>query len=1540
MKCDSVACLWWRGSPPLHRVTTSAVLNRPPTLYTGGSDGSIISWNLSQQKIWPMAMLCGHAAAIADLEICMPILGHGGSEDSSNVDSIPAGSSALISACTDGVLCIWSRGSGICKRRRKLPPWVGIPCMLATLPMSRRYVCIACNCGDATHTSNYHAVETSEMGNSRQVKNEPLTDKETYQKRTPKCAVVIVDSCTLNIIQTVCHGSLTIGPLKFMAVVPSLVDVERQLVILSDLFGKLQSIAIPESDPSVEGGSGLQRSSSQVWMSVGGDSLHAVQEVSVASQGNLLVLVFRTHCVFKSTTDGTVIGEISLVESSLCKEGMYLTGGMFLPSDIGCNALNAQDPIEGFVENIVVWNNRGAATIYTIADSGDILKFEPWCEIPAVSFIHDVKVSISFCYLSSYLLRVESICFDIEASTLWEPHISIFQPPSIKPTQCKAKRIHDSGDPYMCIILGEGGFLGDWVGTSCSFSGSGALRCEMLPEATRVGNDGSSTQSCIASSTSSNTLSKEGSIDLMLKGGIVSSSLILSEDFYAPYAVVYGFCSGEIEIVRFEMFSWDLNIIDGSQQHEISPRISAQSFSGHTGSVLCLAAHHMIASEQTLKCILVSGSSDCTVRIWDLDTGTLVSVMHHHVGPVRQVILPPPWTHSPWADCFLSVGEDSCVALASLETLRVERMFPGHPSYPAMVVWDSARGYLACMCRNILASSDAVNILYLWDIKTGVRERVLRGTAAHSMFDHFCRGVNINSITGNILGGTTSASSLLFPVIEDSSLLQSITNIEKGGATTPTLVTVQRRVKNFYESDGSQVHASKGKLPNLKVAHGSTSHAATSGSVKQSPLQTVVQPKKHVIKCSCPFPGIATLKFDLSSLMHPFQRDERFGWDGNMQESTHASDQNVEKPKFQKTSSIDSSGVDGSASHPMEEQAWVKSLEGCLLRFSLSFLHLWDLDPELDKLLINEMKICRPEGFVIASGLLGDRGSLTLAFPGLHATLELWRSSSEFCAMRSLTMVSLAQRMINLSRSSSAASSALAAFYTRHFAEKVPDIKPPLLQLLVSFWQDPSEHVRMAARSLFHCAASRAIPLPLCSPKIIQHSLHTSYINGNGDIVHSNTTETSTSSFVDLNGVEETHDYEDDESCILSWLESFEMHDWISCIGGTSQDAMASHIIVAAALAVWYPSLVKPGLAKLVVHPLMKLVMAMSNKYSSTAAELLAEGMESTWKACISPEIPRLIGDIFFQIECLSGASANDAVQNPSLAVTIRETLVGILLPSLAMADIIGFLNVIESQIWATASDSPVHLVSIMTLIRVVRGSPKPLAPLLDKAVNFILQTMDHGNSVMRKTCLHSSMAALTEIVRIFPMVALNETSTRLAVGDAIGDIHSSTIQVYDLQSVTKLKVLDASGPPGLPSLLGGLSDKMITTAISALSFSPDGEGLVAFSEHGLMIRWWSLGTGWWEKISRNLVPVQCTKLIFVPPWEGFSPNTSRSSIMASIIEHDNQMVSQEKTRISVDGDSLKLLVHNLDLSYRLEWVGERKVLLLWHGRELGSFQL
>ncbi|XP_057994581.1 uncharacterized protein LOC110664135 isoform X2 [Hevea brasiliensis] len=1304
MKCRSVACVW-SGTPPGHRITATAVLNQPPTLYTGGSDGSIIWWNLStsdsNSEIKPVAMLCGHAAPIADLSICYPVVVSGDVKEtdySSNgaANSISGTCGALISACVDGLLCVWSRGSGHCRRRRKLPPWIGSPSIIRTLPASSRYVCIGCCLGDSAQLSDHHSIYSIDG-------SEDSADKEPQPRKPPRCTVVIVDTYSLTIVQTVFHGNLSIGPLRFMDVVLLGEEGEQHSVFMADSYARVQLVPILK-DSNLDGeGVNDQHKSSQfaVW---GNGVSEGGQVVSIATRGNLIALVLKNCCIFRLLTSDTKIGEISFLGNLLSVEGnstqSCILGGMFLESFGAVRMQNTQEAYENFWENFAVWNRAGSAVVYVVSYLDDVFKCELLSEIPAASYPLHVRLSVSFIQSNNHLLRFESVCFDVEEPLQWKPHVTIW-------SLCQK---HDKyGELSQCKILGECDLFAEWISSSSllhEIYGHGGRKKRI-----------SSSQSSVSCSENESSKHADGQSCSSLHGGqTVTSSMVISENLFVPYAIVYGFSSGEIEVVRFDL-------ILGPDSHGRSPRddvdshVFRQYFTGHSGAVLCLAAHQMLGNAKgwSFSQVLVSGSIDCTVRIWDLDSGNLITVLHQHVAPVRQIIFSPAWTEHPWSDCFLSVGEDSCVSLASLETLRVERMFPSHPSYPEKVVWDGARGYIACLCQSHSGTSDVVDVLYIWDVKTGALERVLRGTASHSMLDHFCKGISANSISGSILNGNTSVSSLLLPVIEDGSFSPSHKNyLEKRNVSSNTLSSVT----NMLEPTSSQAQVKKGN-----------SAPTTSSFLKNS---------KYPIRCTCPFPGIATLTFDLASLMFSCQKRESVANGSDKLENTNVKEQGTNTPSPRHVSIDDSSDKNGISIDAVEGQDWIRSLEELLLRFSLSILHLWNVDSELDKLLMMDMKLKRPENFILASGLQGDKGSLTLTFPGLSAALELWKSSSEFCAMRSLTMVSIAQGMISLSPSSSAASRALAAFYTRNFADQIPDIKPPLLQLLVSFWQDESEHVRMAARTLFHCAASRAIPFPLCGQRTSDHAKLVRSLseigeneggaskaggisdNGLSSGMFPQSQGSSQAEEAFVNSPETQGITEVEESKILAWLESFEVPDWISCVGGTSQDAMTSHIIVAAALAIWYPSLVKPSLAMLVVQPLIKLVMAANEKYSSTAAELLAEGMEDTWKACIGSEIPRLITDIFFQIECVSSPSANSAGHQPAVPSSIREILVGVLLPSLAVVDILGFLTVIESQIWSTASDSPVHLVSLTTLIRVVRVSPRYLAQYLDKICRWL----------------------------------------------------------------------------------------------------------------------------------------------------------------------------------------------------------------------------
>uniref|UniRef100_A0A0D9WQN8 Uncharacterized protein n=1 Tax=Leersia perrieri TaxID=77586 RepID=A0A0D9WQN8_9ORYZ len=1405
MKCHSVAALW-SPSPPSHHIT--AVAATSAALFTGAADGTILHWPLlppssSSSSPRPSSLLCAHAAAITSL--------------------CPLPTSLLLASCAAGVLSLFSASASAslrCLRRRSLPPWAGSPSLLAPLPPSSG----SSSSSGATVAILCHATDD---GSSRHVS-----------------AVVVVDARTLAVLRTCFHGALSVAPPKAIAVgVGDAVSV----VVLADSQGRAQVVPVGGAEGAavvVEGDSPRRLSASSVSSVASAEAAdgRVVEAVSLSDDGKVVALVMKSSCLLKCITEGVVLGEVSPPSDPLCKEGEAgakgcLVGGFFLRGgEWGTHG--SEDGV--VVRSLVLWSRNGGAIVYRVEVGTGSFGCKAVCEIPGICSEQGEGSLVQFCQCGNQLIRVESRSYRIAGSLLWKPFVSIWSM-----DQLELKIANNVDKPPLSKVLGEGGLQGEEFRSENTHS--------LCPS-----NNGVDISSPICSSDSNG---------LWKHGGTVSSSMVLSEDSYAPYAVVYGFHNGDIEVIRF------LNLLPAAKfgTGGIYPHISERFFLGHTGAILCLAAHHMHthSDSRTFNRVLISGSFDCTIRVWDLDAGTVLSVMHHHVAPVKQIMLPPAWTHQPWDDCFLSVGEDGLVALVSLQTMRVERMFPGHPGYPSMVAWDGVKGYIACLCRNLHSCNDSGSILYIWDLKTGARERIITGTSSQSTFEHFCRGISKNAVTGSILGGTTSASSLLVPIFKETSLLQSHAN--KKGLNISSVSTNHHNTNTDYVT--VSVPDVKGKMSATDEGHefyGNNPANSSGKTASDQSINSINKRRKQPIKCSCPYPGIASLRFDLTAIMST-QGMPNSNSDRQFRDHLYRDNVNDSTPP---ETCDNTSGI-----HVIDSPSR-ESLEGRLLRFSLCFLHLWGVDHELDKLLVDEMQVCKPEGCHIATGVVGDRGSFTLMFPGKEATLELWKASSEFCAMRSLCIVSVAQRMITLSRSCTNASSALAAFYTRNFAEKVPEIKSPSLQ------------------------------------------------------------SASVSSYAQEKVNSEDVEREDHEtSDISSWLESFENQEWLSWIGGTSQDAVASNIIVAAALVVWYPSIVKPKLAHLVVNQLIKLVMSMNDRYSSTAAELLAEGMESTWKVCLGTDITHFLSDVLFQIECLSSTPSNNSVYKTAVAVTMREALVGTLLPSLAMTDIVGFFGVIQSQIWATSSDSPVHVISLKTLIRVVRGSPKALAPYLDKAISYVLHTMDPSNLIMRKACIINSMMALREIARVFPMVALNESMTRLAVGDAIGEIHNATIRVYDIESVTKIRILDASGPPGLPSLLEGSSNTTATILITALSFSPDGEGLVAFSENGLMIRWWSLGNAWWERLSRSLTPIQCAKLIYVPPWEGFSPNSARLSIISSILGHDKHPNSETKVRELDEADNLKLLLHNLDLSYRLQWVGGKTIKLTRHGQELGTQQ-
>lgn len=872
------------------------------------------------QQVKAVGVLCGHAAPITDLALCRPIA----SEENCYVSS-RSNFSALISACCDGFLCVWSKSSGHCRCRRKLPPWVGTPRVIRTLPSTPRYVCIACSFVDG---------------------NEDIGDRETRHRKPPKCTILIVDTYSLSITQTVFHGNLSIGPIKFMALVfVDDDDGKRHSVFVADSSGKQQVVSI-SGDPHDRGESltSPHKDKFQLESSFCAEGFGGVdQVVSVATFGNIVAFMLKSKCIFRSLSGDTTIGEVSFVDNLFCSDGhstqAHAIDGIFLQSDDVGNMPDTCECDDNLIPvHFVVWNSRGYAIIYKISYQNDVFQCEPHSEIPASHYQPDTRLSIFFLQVNQYLVCIKSVCFHHEEPLLWRPHITIWSLHHFDEKPGKLCR--------QCRMISDG------VSSTDCFEKSTQLERP----------DDLETKSTFGASPSSDDIGNKHEDSIRnyyaYKGQIVSSSMIISENLFTPHAVVYGFLSGEIEVVRFELFQ-GIRLGDASSNPDEKSTAYKQNFSGHTGAVLCLAAHQMMGSAKsyTPKRVLVSGSTDCTIRVWDLDTGSLIKVMHHHVAAVHQIILPPSLTGHPWSDCFLSVGEDACVALVSLETLQVERMFPGHINYPSKVLWDGARGYIVCLCQTHHGNCDG-DVLYIWDVKAGSRERVLRGTAAHSMLDHFCKSISMNSASGSVLNGNTSVSSLLLPIVDDARFSNSALSLSENLLTSSNS---SPSISSMTELNSSKTNAGKGN------------------SAKPNPSSTFGLLSNNLpIKCSCPFPGIVSLSFDLASLMFSFQKNESMENGDGKPVSINLKQKVVQE---QNPSHHNPETLEG--------HDWVSLFEEYLIRYSLSFLHLWSVDSELDNLLINDMKLRRPENFIVASGLQGDKGSLTLLFPCQSATLEV-----------------------------------------------------------------------------------------------------------------------------------------------------------------------------------------------------------------------------------------------------------------------------------------------------------------------------------------------------------------------------------------------------------------------------------------------------------------------------------------------------------------------------------------------------------------------
>ncbi|KAG1672374.1 hypothetical protein FOA52_010992 [Chlamydomonas sp. UWO 241] len=149
---------------------------------------------------------------------------------------------------------------------------------------------------------------------------------------------------------------------------------------------------------------------------------------------------------------------------------------------------------------------------------------------------------------------------------------------------------------------------------------------------------------------------------------------------------------------------WDVSEArpsNGAGKIEVSSVIKRME--GHTDSVLCVAVNARL---------IVSGSKDQTVRVWDASTYAPNNVMHGHNGEVCSVAL------HPGGRTAVSGSKDKTVRVWDLISGECEQVLKGHVSsvQAVCVLGDS---------KIVSASQDAS--VRVWSMKSGSCEMVLQG---------------------------------------------------------------------------------------------------------------------------------------------------------------------------------------------------------------------------------------------------------------------------------------------------------------------------------------------------------------------------------------------------------------------------------------------------------------------------------------------------------------------------------------------------------------------------------------------------------------------------------------------------------------------------------------------------------------------------------------------------------------------------------------------------------------------------------------------
>ena len=184
-----------------------------------------------------------------------------------------------------------------------------------------------------------------------------------------------------------------------------------------------------------------------------------------------------------------------------------------------------------------------------------------------------------------------------------------------------------------------------------------------------------------------------------------------------------------------------------------------------------MAPHRTFSREKDFSRVIVSGGEDCTIRVWQLDTGEELHTWRQHSDGISELLPLPEIADGSGKSVFLSISKDLSVGLFSLQTLHCLQMyvnqihavsrftckrkysfihsfihsfrFPGHPAPITEVRLRLDQDYLLVQCEDTSVS--------VWEMSTGQLEGCIWYYSYHTYLRRQACAIQIQLTRGGLL---------------------------------------------------------------------------------------------------------------------------------------------------------------------------------------------------------------------------------------------------------------------------------------------------------------------------------------------------------------------------------------------------------------------------------------------------------------------------------------------------------------------------------------------------------------------------------------------------------------------------------------------------------------------------------------------------------------------------------------------------------------------------------------------------------------------